>query len=130
MKLEPWHLVVGAGAVVAFGAWRVMSSLKDAYNAGTLNPASADNIVYKAASTPFDGSLGVWLWEKLHPNQVKASQTAAVNARAAAAVAARRKRQISPSAQTAADIAKKPQTVPAAAEQRAPDMDATGTGGW
>lgn len=130
MKLEPWHLVVGAGAVVVFGAWRVMSSLKDAYNAGTLNPASADNIVYKAASTPFDGSLGVWLWEKLHPNQVKAAQASAVNAKAAAAVAAKRKRQVTPSAQSAADIAKKPQTVPAAAEQRSLETDATGTGGW
>jgi hypothetical protein len=117
MDFKPSHLLVLGGAVVAIGAWRVAAALKDGFASGKLNPASADNIVYEAASTPFDGSLGVWLWEKLNPEQVKAASSAATNARAAALASAKKRAQITPSSQTAADLARKPRVIPAAAEQ-------------
>lgn len=69
--IKPHHVMLVAGAIVLLGAWRVTAALKGAFQEGKLNPASTENIVYQTASVPFSGSLGVWLWEKLHPQEAE-----------------------------------------------------------
>lgn len=36
-----------------------------------VNPASAENLAYQAASIPAAGSLGARVWEFMHPNQTR-----------------------------------------------------------
>lgn len=110
--IKAGHVYVLAGGLVLYGAWRVAAALRDAYKTGTLNPASTENIVYRTVSTPFSGSLGVWLWELFHPEQARGAN--AEEARNAAARAEKRR---------AAEQAAKPKLPPL-------DVDATGTGGW
>jgi hypothetical protein len=114
--IKAHHVYLLAGGVVLLGAWRVAAALRDAYRAGTLNPASTENIVYRTASVPFGGSLGVWLWELLHPEQAQGAN--AEEARNAAARAERKRAQ-----ESAAARAAQPKLPPL-------DVDATGTGGW
>lgn len=116
-KVQPWHLAAFGAGVVVIAAWAVMSKLRAAYKSGALNPASAENIAYKAASVPFSGSLGVWLWEVLHPEEANA----ATNATTAAKVQAQAKAKAK-ATQAAKPAASKPL-------EKLP-VDATGTGGW
>lgn len=85
-KVQPWHLAAFGAGVVVIAAWAVMGKLRAAYKSGALNPTSAENIAYKAASVPFSGSLGVWLWEVLHPTEANAASNVTMQAKERARV--------------------------------------------
>jgi hypothetical protein len=89
--IKAHHILAVAGAIVLLGAWRVKAALQDAFQKGTLNPGSTENIVYKTASTPFSGSLGVWLYEKLNPRAAEGA-TARTNRQLEQARASKRSR--------------------------------------
>lgn len=67
------YIVAAIGAAIGiYEIVKVSSYLKTKLTDGTLNPASPNNAIYDDLSNdptlPFNGSFGVWVWEKLHPN--------------------------------------------------------------